>query len=59
MDRTLLAGVAVTTLGLAGYAVGVAEPYPGRAFSIAGVMVGLTLVAVGVGRNAEAGGEPQ
>ncbi len=61
MDRALLAGIAVTGLGLAGYAVGVAEPYPGRAFSVTGVMVGLTLVAVGAGRGAgdATGGEPR
>ncbi len=57
MDRALLAGGAATGLGLAGYVIGVAEPYPGRALSIAGVMVGLTLVAVGAGRSN--GGEPR
>jgi hypothetical protein len=47
MDRVVAAGIALTVLGLVGYAVGVAAPYPGRAFSVTGVMVGLTLVAVG------------
>ncbi len=49
MDRTLFVGVVVTVLGVAGYAVGVVEPYPGRAFSLSGVMAGLTLVAVATG----------
>jgi hypothetical protein len=47
MDRVVVAGVALTVLGLLGYVVGVFAPYPGRAFSVTGVMVGLTLVAVG------------
>lgn len=47
MDRVRTAGVALTALAVAGYAVGVAAPYPGRAFSLTGVMVGLTLWAVG------------
>lgn len=47
MDRVVVAGVALTVLGLVGYVVGVFAPYPGRAFSVTGVMVGLTLVAVG------------
>ncbi|WP_439026183.1 hypothetical protein [Haloarchaeobius sp. DT45] len=47
MDRTFAAGAALTLLGLVGYGIGVLEPYPGRAFSVTGVMIGLTLVAVG------------
>jgi hypothetical protein len=47
MDRVVVAGLALTVLGLVGYVVGVFAPYPGRAFSVTGVMVGLTLVAVG------------
>jgi hypothetical protein len=47
MDRVVVAGVVLTVLGLVGYAAGVLAPYPGRAFSVTGVMVGLTLVAVG------------
>jgi hypothetical protein len=47
MDRVVAAGVALTVLGLLGYVAGVLAPYPGRAFSVTGVMVGLTLVAVG------------
>jgi hypothetical protein len=47
MDRVVAAGIALTVLGLVGYVVGVVAAYPGRAFSVTGVMVGLTLVAVG------------
>jgi hypothetical protein len=47
MDRVRTAGAALTVLAVAGYAVGVAAQYPGRAFSLTGVMVGLTLWAVG------------
>jgi hypothetical protein len=47
MDRVRAAGVALTAAAVAGYAVGVAAPYPGRAFTISGVIVGLTLWAVG------------
>jgi hypothetical protein len=47
MDRVVAAGIALTVLGLVGYVVGVVAVYPGRAFSVTGVMVGLTLVAVG------------
>jgi hypothetical protein len=47
MNRTLLAGLVCTALGLAGYALGVARPYPGRALSVTAVMVGITLFAVG------------
>jgi hypothetical protein len=46
MNRTRLAAVGLTLASLAGYAVGVGARYPGRAFSVTGVMVGLTLVAV-------------
>lgn len=47
MDRTKAAGVALTTLAGAGYAVGVVAPYPFRSLTLTGVMVGLTLWAVG------------
>ena len=47
MDRVRVSGLALMGLSLAGYAVGVVAPYPGREASLAGVMVGLTLVAIG------------
>lgn len=49
MDRTIGAGLALTGLGALGYLVGVAAAYPGRAFSVTGVMVGITLLAIGGG----------
>ncbi len=53
MNRTLAGGVALTALGVVGYAAGVVSPYPGRALSIVSVMVGVTLVAVGSARRDE------
>ena len=47
MRRTRLLGIALTALALVGYAVGVAAPYPGRSVTIVGVMVGVTLYAIG------------
>jgi hypothetical protein len=46
--RTVLAaGGALTLLGVVGYGAGVFEAYPGRAFSVTTVMVGITLLAIG------------
>lgn len=47
MDRTRLAGIGLLGLGLVGYLAGVVAPYPGRAFSVTAVMVGITLAAIG------------
>ena len=47
MNRTFTVGVLLTVGGTAGYVVGVATPYPGRALSLPGVMVGLALLTVG------------
>ncbi|MFD1635025.1 hypothetical protein ACOZ4L_04710 [Haloplanus ruber] len=49
MDRAFRVGAALSVIGVCGYLVGVAVPFPGRAFSITAVMVGVTLVAVGEG----------
>lgn len=49
MHRTRVLGATLTTLGVAGYVAGIATPYPGRAFSVTAVIVGLTLVAIGGG----------
>ncbi|WP_435358105.1 hypothetical protein [Haloarchaeobius sp. DFWS5] len=57
MNRTFAAGVALTGLGLVGYLVGLATQYTGRAFSLTGIMVGLTLMALGSG--AYAGGDDE
>ena len=53
MDRGSLAGGGLLVAGLLGYAVGVYVPYPGRAFSLTAVMVGIGLVLLG---GAPAGG---
>lgn len=48
--KTLLAlGLGATAAGTVAYLVGTAVAYPGRAFSITLVMVGVTLVAIGSG----------
>ena len=47
MNRLQLAGVGLTAAGVAGYAIGVFAPYPGRAFSVTGVMVGITFLSLG------------
>lgn len=47
MNTALAAGLALTLAGLVGYLVGIVAPYPGRAFSVTGVMVGITLLAIG------------
>ena len=47
MDRVRLAGLVVALAALAGYVLGVLAPYPWRSASLVGVMVGLTLLAVG------------
>lgn len=39
-------GTALTVIGLAGYAVGVATPYAGRSFAVTALMVGISLVAI-------------
>lgn len=47
MNRVRTAGVVTTVLGVVGYGVGTLVAYPGRAFSVTAVMVGITLWAVG------------
>lgn len=51
----LVGGAGLLVLGTLGYAVGVVAAYPGRAFAVTGVMVGIALLAIGSGRAA--GGE--
>jgi hypothetical protein len=46
MNRVLAAGVVLTAAGIAGYVAGVVAAYPGRAFSVTAIMVGITLVAI-------------
>lgn len=45
MHRRALAGWGLFLTGLLGYAAGVSLSYPGRAFSLTAVMVGIVLVA--------------
>ena len=52
MHRTRLVGTVLTLAGLVGYALGIATAYPGRAFSVTAVMVGIAFYAVG-GTTAE------
>ncbi|WP_340101058.1 hypothetical protein [Salinibaculum salinum] len=47
MNRLRVLGGGASLLALAGYALGIVVAYPGRAFTIALLMVGVTLVAVG------------
>ncbi|EMA09098.1 hypothetical protein SAMN05443574_1188 [Haloarcula vallismortis] len=53
MNRLFVAGVALTLVGIAGYAVGTTVAYPGRSASVTAVMVGLTVAAVGHSTPAE------
>jgi hypothetical protein len=47
-------GLGLTVGGVAGYLAGVTVAYPGRAFSLTAVMVGVTLLAVGRSPHTEA-----
>ncbi len=47
MNGLSAAGVALTAVGVAGYAVGLLADYPGRAFSLTAVMAGAALALVG------------
>ncbi|MFB6179039.1 MAG: hypothetical protein ABEI77_04865 [Halorientalis sp.] len=47
MNWELVAGGGLLAAGLAGYALGTVRPFPGRAFSLTAIMVGLLLVSIG------------
>ncbi|ELY29658.1 hypothetical protein C499_05118 [Halogeometricum borinquense DSM 11551] len=47
MNREGTAGSVLIGLSLVGYGVGVITPYPGRSASLVGLMVGVTLLAIG------------
>jgi hypothetical protein len=47
MDGAFAAGLVATLAGAVGYAAGMATPYPGRAFSVTALMIGITLLAIG------------
>jgi hypothetical protein len=51
MRHVQTVGALLTVLGVVGYVLGILTPYPGRGFSVAGVMVGITLLSVGGGRR--------
>lgn len=53
MHRQRLAGFGLSLAGLVGYVTGLYVPYPGRAFSITAVMVGVALAAIGGPRSTE------
>lgn len=46
MNRLVAAGLGLVAVGLLGYGAGVVVAYPGRAFSVTAVMVGVTLLAI-------------
>jgi len=46
MNAPFAVGAALTVVGVAAYVVGVARPFPGRSFSVAAVMIGVSLLAV-------------
>lgn len=54
MQPVPLLGAVCTILALIGYGVGVVAPYPGRAFTLTGVMVGIALLVVGIAREGSA-----
>ena len=49
MNSTRRIGIGLTAVSVLGYAIGVAAPYPGRSASLVGLMVGVTLYAIGYG----------
>lgn len=56
MDRRTTTGAVLILVGSLGYVIGIYIAYPGRAFSITALIVGIALVAIaqqtGVGRKA-------
>lgn len=48
-------GVAATVLGVVGYLAGLFAAYPGRAFSVTAVMVGITVLSIGNAMRGRAG----
>ncbi len=55
MNALRAVGAVATVAGVAGYVAGVLVAYPGRAFSITAVVVGVTLLSVAAGENGEVG----
>lgn len=46
MDIQRVAGIGLVVAGLAGYMTGVYVAYPGRAFSITALMIGIAIAAI-------------
>lgn len=46
MNSATSLGLVFTGIGIVGYAVGIPIAYPGRAFSITSIMIGITLLAI-------------
>jgi hypothetical protein len=46
MDSLAALGPLLVVVGVAGYAVGTVASYPGRAFSLTALMVGVTLLVI-------------
>lgn len=46
MDWNYSAGWGLTGIGLVGYLAGIQFQYPGRAFSITAVIIGITLLSI-------------
>jgi hypothetical protein len=42
-------GIGLAAVSVLGYAIGIAAPYPGRSATLVGLMVGVTLYAIGYG----------
>lgn len=47
MNAVSTVGALLLVVGLVGYSIGVTVPYPGRAFSLTAVTLGIALVAIG------------
>jgi len=47
----LAVGLTLSTVGVAGYLVGLSVAYPGRAFSVTGVMLGITFNTLSLSTN--------
>lgn len=47
MNRVLVGGLVLALAGIVGYGLGVFVAYPGRAFSVTAVTVGVALFAIG------------
>lgn len=54
MHRSTLAGVGLFAVGLVGYVFGIYVAYPGRAFSLTAIIVGIALAAIGQQSKARA-----